>query len=200
MDILAVQNKFYKFKGKFYSFLLSKSAGSWGHNTKIYPPFCSHNLKQFFIGNNATIHSYGWIECVTSYCKQKYYPHLEIGDNAYIGHRVHIICCGTMSIGRGVMMADGVYISDNLHGYEDISLPVEKQPLNHPGPVTIEDEVWLGENVCVLPGVTIGKHSVVGANSVVSRNIPPYSVAVGAPAKVIKQYNHESKKWEKVVS
>jgi acetyltransferase-like isoleucine patch superfamily enzyme len=89
-------------------------------------------------------------------------------------------------------MADGIYITDNLHGYEDVSRPVMPQPLKNPGPVTIEDEVWLGENVCVLPNVTIGKHSVVGSNSVVTKDIPPYSVAVGTPARVIKTYSPES--------
>ena len=72
-----------------------------------------------------------------------------------------------------------------------------EQSLVVPGPVVIEDEVWLGERVCVMPNVTIGKHSVVGANSVVTKSIPPYSVAVDSPAKVIKQYNHDTKQWER---
>ncbi|OHB58918.1 MAG: hypothetical protein A2Y12_17715 [Planctomycetes bacterium GWF2_42_9] len=72
------------------------------------------------------------------------------------------------------------------------------QPLVNPGTVQIEDEVWLGEGVCVMPNVTIGKHSVIGSNAVVTKNIPPYSVAVGIPAKVIRQYNHETKGWERV--
>jgi lipopolysaccharide O-acetyltransferase len=70
------------------------------------------------------------------------------------------------------------------------------QPLKVPGPVVIEDEVWLGERVCVMPNVTIGKHSVIGANSVVTKDIPPYCIAVGVPARIIKQYNHNKKQWE----
>jgi len=65
-------------------------------------------------------------------------------------------------------------------------------------PIVIEDEVWLGANVVVVAGVTIGKHSVVAAGAVVTKSIPPYSVAVGNPARVIKQYNFETKKWERV--
>jgi acetyltransferase-like isoleucine patch superfamily enzyme len=104
---------------------------------------------------------------------------------------------GQMNIGKNVIIADKVYISDNLHSFEDINKPIIAQPLKHM-PVTIEDEVWLGENVCVLPGVTIGKHSVIGANSVVTKSIPPYSVAVGSPAKVIKKFNHDTQQWEKI--
>ncbi|MBL4677498.1 MAG: hypothetical protein JKY70_15040 [Mucilaginibacter sp.] len=63
-------------------------------------------------------------------------------------------------------------------------------------PVIIEDNVWIGETVSVLPGVTIGKGSIIGASAVVTKNIPPYSIAVGNPAKVIKTYNFESNSWE----
>jgi acetyltransferase-like isoleucine patch superfamily enzyme len=125
-------------------------------------------------------------------------PRIEIGDGTYIGHRVHIIACGKIMIGKFVMIADGVYISDNLHGFEDIDRPVAPQPLSHPGPVTIEDEVWIGENVSILPNVTVGRHSVVGSNSVVTKDVPPFSVAAGVPAKIIKQYNHSRKKWERI--
>ena len=65
-------------------------------------------------------------------------------------------------------------------------------------PVTIEDDVWIGANAVILPGVTLGKHSVVAAGSVVSRSVPPYSVCAGSPAKVIKQFNPQSKIWEKI--
>jgi acetyltransferase-like isoleucine patch superfamily enzyme len=199
MDFIKIQSRIKKLKGKIYSRLLKGSVGGWGHKTTIYPPFWSNNLRQFFIGNNCQINPCGWIDCVTQYCGQEYSPRLEIGDNAYIGHRVHIIVCGNMKIGNDVIMADGVYISDNLHGYDKIDVPIEKHPLTHPGPVTIGDQVWLGENVCVLPNVTIGRHSVIGANSVVTKDIPDYCVAVGSPARVIKRYNHEKQQWEKVI-
>jgi acetyltransferase-like isoleucine patch superfamily enzyme len=74
------------------------------------------------------------------------------------------------------------------------------QGINGVAPVTIGRGTWLGQNVVVLPGVTIGQHCVVGANSVVNSSIPDYSVAVGAPARVVRQYNRNSAKWERVAS
>jgi acetyltransferase-like isoleucine patch superfamily enzyme len=99
-----------------------------------------------------------------------------------------------MKIGRHVLIADRVYISDNLHGYEDVTKPMLAQPLVH-RPVEIQDEVWLGENVCVLPGVTIGRHSVIGSNSVVTKDVPPHSVAAGVPARVLRTYDPRTAQW-----
>lgn len=90
-----------------------------------------------------------------------------------------------------------VYISDNLHSFEDIGTPIHKQPIKQIGTVRIGEGSWLGENVCVI-GANIGKHCTIGANSVVTHDIPDYSVAVGAPAKVIKRYDFETQQWEKV--
>ena len=86
----------------------------------------------------------------------------------------------------------------HAHAYENITLPISQQGINRIAPVTIGRETWLGENVLVLPGVTIGKHCVIGANSVVNTSIPDYSVAVGAPARAIKRYNPETGVWERL--
>ena|SRR3569833_3199784 len=107
-------------------------------------------------------------------------------------------------IGNNVLMASKIYISDCTHGSysgnefdSDPEIPPAERPLIAQ-PVVIEDNVWLGEFVSVLPGVTIGKGTIVGANSVVSRSLPPYVIAVGTPAKVIKNYNFETRMWENV--
>ncbi len=110
----------------------------------------------------------------------------------------------SVSIGNNVLLASKIYISDCSHGsyagdeYDSHpdSIPHDR-PL-HAKPVVIEDNVWLGEFVSVLPGVTIGRGTIVGANSVVSKDLPPYVIAVGTPAKAIKVFNHETKKWEKI--
>ena len=197
MSYLQFQRWFNTKKARIYTRFLRSDFGAIGKLSCIHPPFHNNNAKQIYIGDNCCIYNYGWIDCVPAYGPVTYDPKVDIGDNTYIGFRAHIIACGHMKIGNNVVIADGVYISDNLHGFEDINSPVMPQPLSHPGPVTIEDDVWLGEGVCVLPNVTIGKHSVIGSNSVVTKDIPPYSVAVGVPAKVIKCYNHDSGKWEK---
>jgi acetyltransferase-like isoleucine patch superfamily enzyme len=110
---------------------------------------------------------------------------------------VHMIACQHMTIGKNVVFADGVYVTDNLHGYEDTNNPIFSSDLVSPGPVAIEDEAWIGEHACVMPNVTIGRHAVVGANAVVTKNIPPFSVAVGVPARVIRQYSKKTGRWER---
>ena len=97
-------------------------------------------------------------------------------------------------IEESVLTADRVYISDNIHGYEDVSIPIKNQPIVQKGTVTIGSGSWIGENVSIL-GASIGKHCVIGANSVVTRNIPDYSVAIGSPARVIKRYDMDNNNW-----
>lgn len=122
---------------------------------------------------------------------------LIIKDGCVIGNFNHIYATGKIVLEKDVLTADRVYISDNLHGYEDISTPIKQQPIKQHGQVKIGEGSWLGENVSVI-GSSIGKHCVIGANSVVTHDIPDYSVAVGIPAKVIKKYDFINKQWVKV--
>ena len=131
---------------------------------------------------------------------------LKFGRNVQLNDYVHITAAHSVEIGDNVLMASKIYISDCTHGSyigneddsDPMTLPVER-PLSVKS-VKIEDNVWLGESVSVLPGVTIGKGAIVGANSVVSKSLPAYVIAVGSPAKPIKFYNFESKRWEKYVN
>ena len=104
-----------------------------------------------------------------------------------------------MTINRPVTAAikNKVYISDNLHSYADLSKPIIEQPIKQLKKIRIGEGSWIGENVCVI-GASIGKHCTIGANSVVTHDIPDYSVAVGAPARVVKRYNEMTQKWEKI--
>jgi acetyltransferase-like isoleucine patch superfamily enzyme len=88
-------------------------------------------------------------------------------------------------------------VSDNLHTYEDVNVPVIKQGIKQCEEVEIGEGSWIGENVCVI-GAKVGRHCVIGANAVVTEDIPDYSVAVGMPAKVIKKYNPEKGIWERI--
>lgn len=198
MNFLKIKKWYRETKASWHTRLIRSSFGEIAEGCRICPPFHTNDPSEIYIGRNSCINAGGWLDCVKQYGNVKYSPRLEIGENAYIGHRVHIIACGHMRLGNNIVLADGVYITDNIHGYQNVEMPIMPQPLTYPGPVTIEDEVWLGEGVCVMPNVTIGKHSVIGANAVVTKNIPAYSIAVGIPAKVIKQYNFENKKWDRV--
>ena len=121
-------------------------------------------------------------------------PTLKILDGTVIGNFNHIYATSKIVIGAKVLTADRVYISDNLHSYSDISVPIMDQPILQNGEVIIGDGTWIGENVCIL-GVKIGKNCVIGANSVVTKDVPDFSVAVGAPAKIIKRYCITNKSW-----
>jgi acetyltransferase-like isoleucine patch superfamily enzyme len=130
---------------------------------------------------------------------------LHFGNNVQLNDFVHITAVENVKIGNNVLMASKIYISDCSHGSysgdyihsNPNSIPIDR-PLTSK-PVSIEDNVWLGEFVSVLPGVTIGKGTVVGANSVVSKSLPENVIAVGSPAKPIKKFNFKTSQWEKLI-
>ena len=118
-------------------------------------------------------------------------PVVRIGDRCLIGRGSGIVGHLSIEIGNDVWTGHHVYITDQSHGYEDVSLPISLQSQPE-SPVVIGDGSWLGHGVVVLPGAKIGKHVAVGANSVVTGELPDFCVAVGAPARVIRQYTPES--------
>lgn len=128
---------------------------------------------------------------------------LILGKNVQVNDYVHIGAVNKVVIGNNVLIASKVYISDHNHGnYKGLeqSIP-DSNPAKRPivsMPVFIEDNVWIGEQVSILPGVTIGKGSIIGANSVVSKSIPSGCIAIGVPAKVIKKFNYTTNKWERI--
>ena len=123
---------------------------------------------------------------------------IRISNNVHIGSYNIIGARESIILEDNVLIGPHVMIGDHSHQYENIEIPIKLQESTEGGPVRIERDSWIGANVFILPNVTIGRHSVVGANSVVNRDIPPYSVAVGAPARVIKQYDFGLKQWVKL--
>lgn len=115
-----------------------------------------------------------------------------IGRSTRVGMSNVVI--GPVSIGNDVILAQNIVMSGLNHSYEDIYLPISRQNVTT-APITIEDECWVGANAVITAGVTIGKHSVIAAGSVVTKDVPPYSVAAGNPARVIKQFDFEKKQW-----
>jgi len=128
-------------------------------------------------------------------------PLIRIGKNVQINDNVHIAAVESVDIGDDVLIASKVFITDHNHGNygegEEQDSPMSKPNSRkiYTKPVKIEKNVWIGEFVCVLPGVTIGEGSIIGAMSVVTKNIEPFSIAVGSPAKVVKKYNFDENKW-----
>jgi lipopolysaccharide O-acetyltransferase len=129
---------------------------------------------------------------------------LTIGKDVQINDYVHIASINSVTIGDNVLMASKIYISDHDHGFygqegkhDSPMIPPNERALSN-SPVIIEDNVWIGQSVSVLKGVTIGFGSIIGANSVVTKDIPAHCIAVGSPAKVIRTYDFESKQWKKI--
>ena len=115
-----------------------------------------------------------------------FFSKIELGERVAINHNCYIDARGGLSIGNFVMIGPNCVLNTCDHGIEERARPMYLQPLTY-GRVTIEDDVWIGANVCVNKGVTIGKGTVVAAGSVVTKDLPPYSICGGVPAKVIRE-------------
>jgi len=144
-------------------------------------------FNNFVLGDNSTIEDFCTINNGVG--------DILIGQRSRIG--MSNVLIGPVTIGNDVILAQNIVMSGLNHGYEDITLPPHNQPVTKKK-IILEDEVWIGANSVVLAGVTIGKHAVVAAGSVVTKNVPAYSVVVGNPAKVIKQYNPQTRVWERL--
>ncbi len=121
---------------------------------------------------------------------------LFIGEGTYIGPNTHISGTqGEIIIGKKVMIADNVLVSTAAHKYRDVLRPIKDQGYESKGNIIICDGSWIGVGSIIMSGVRVGKNSVVGANSVVTHDIPPFSVAAGSPARIIKRYDTTEKRW-----
>jgi len=162
-----------------------------GKNLTINNPQCIYLGRIKGIGDNT------YLGPVTESVGVKYSPRIEIGDGTWVGKNCSIASINCVRIGKDVLFAGHVHITDHSHGYEDPDTPISKQKLFSKGPIVIEDQCWLGFSCEILSGVHIGKHCVVAARSVVTKDVPSYSIVAGNPARIIKRYNFDTKKWEK---
>jgi len=176
-------------------FIYRKIFKSFGNNSFLNRTLMLINPDRIIVGDNVNILKNAWLSVNPIDNADDCF--LEIGDGSSIGHFCHIYATKKISIGKKVLIADKVYISDNLHSYEDVSIPVIDQRIKQLSEVEIGYGSWIGENVCII-GSKIGKNCVIGANSVVTKDIPDYCVAVGIPAEVIKKYNVKKGVWDKV--
>ncbi len=117
---------------------------------------------------------------------------LKIGNHTRIG--ISNVLIAPVEVGNNCILAQNIVISGLNHGYQNPGIPIKDQPVETK-PVVIEDECWIGANVSIAAGVRIGKHAVVGAGSAVTKPVPPYHVAVGNPARLIKKYDFTQQKW-----
>ena len=154
--------------------------------------------KYISCGTNIAIGENSKLLCWDSYNGKKFEtsPSIIIGSGVRITRNLTIQCANRVQIGDNVLIASDVFIIDYNHGNSPLTKNYLDNPLNISGRgVAIENGVWIGNNVIILPNVTIGEKSIVGAGSVVTKSIPAYSVAVGNPAHVIKHFDFETNIW-----
>ena len=148
-----------------------------------------HGAKYIDIANNVTMGRRLVIEVYDKSQDLHVTPCIKLGNYVNIGDYSHLSCVNAIIVKDNVRMGRKVFITDNAHGASDRSLldmRPNTRPLASKGPVIIEENVWIGEMVCIMPGVTIGRGAIIGANAVVTKDVPPYALAAGNPAKVIK--------------
>lgn len=147
-----------------------------------------------FFGNNCELIA------MNKHYEQLLNPSLVVGDNVRVTARCRIVCAGHIEIGNNVLIGPDVFIIDNNHGKDPTNITgFSRQPLEVKK-VHIEEGCWIGARVTILPGVIIGSHSIIGAGSVVTHDVPAYSIAVGIPAKAIKTWNFATNEWENIDS
>lgn len=167
--------------------------GAWGEGAVIGPPARITRPDRIFLGDRVVIHEHSWISVVAAV--EGYTPTLTIGSGCLIDRLLHVACVGEITIGKDALIGERVLISDTFHQYEDVTRPSLHQPLEPPRPVHIGDGVGIGLGACIMPGVTIGDNAYIAAGSVVNRDVPPRSVAVGNPARVVRRYDDEKGSW-----
>jgi acetyltransferase-like isoleucine patch superfamily enzyme len=161
-----------------------------GEGSSIQRPFVLYGLENISIGSHFLAGRNGKLRTYSFFSGKKHRPFIMIGDNVHFETDCYLSAIGRISIGDNVTLASYVTIIDHNHGavdYSDLEIPVMQRQLSTKGDISIEDNVWIGEHAVILSGVTIGKNSIIGANSVVTKSIPENCVAAGIPAKVIKK-------------
>ena len=146
---------------------------------------------------NVQIGRYARIEGVESWNGKSFCPVIIFSEGSSAQQNLHLTCANKVIIGKNTAIAANVTITDIHHPYTDVSIPIEHQMIEVKE-VVIDDDCKIYNNAVILPGVHIGKHVTIGANSVVTRDVPNYSVVIGAPAKIIKRYDFKNKIWKKV--
>lgn len=132
------------------------------------------------IGENTLFEPHVWITMPAD-------AHVRIGAGSFLNLAVMVAAVERVEIGSNVMLANGCFVTDGNHRFDDLDRPVTWQGFTTKGPTRVGDNVWCGANVVITSGVTVGERCVIGANSVVTDDLPPYSIAAGAPARVLSR-------------
>lgn len=164
------------------------SINDFPHNTSIGNYVNFYGKKHISLDSGICFNRGCIIEAWDNYRGYKYTPVIRIGKNCSFGEYTHITCCNRIIIGENVLTGRFVLIADNSHGdFNNINMPPRERPLFSKGPIVINDNVWIGDRVSILGGVSIGENSIVATGAIVTKDVPANSLVAGCPAKIIKQ-------------
>jgi acetyltransferase-like isoleucine patch superfamily enzyme len=154
--------------------------GAFGERSVLVPPTRTDSPARIFIGNDVVIHEGSWLSVVQAHAD--IVPTLRFGDRSRVGRFCHFACVGEIDIGEDAMISDKVLICDAYHGYEDVTLLAQRQPMSRPRTVVIGARAVVAIGAIILPGVRIGEGAYVADWAVVSRSVPPGAYVAGNPA------------------
>lgn len=174
-----------------YTKFCSLQFSSFGKKSRIGCYSTFEGLNRISIGQHSRIGRYAVITAWENFNKENYTPRIVIGNNCSIGEYVHITAIKSIIVGNNVLIGRRVTISDNSHGvnesFAELQTPPNQRKLYSKGEVVIEDNVWIGDKATILAGVRIGFGSIIGANAVVTKDIPAFSIVGGVPARILRK-------------
>ena len=180
----------------FYTGWVKRGFKRYGNDSMIEYPIILFGKKYISIGNNFETRGRLRIEAFDNFKNHSYNPEIIIKDNVSFNYDCHLGAINKIVIGNNVLIGSRVLITDHFHGLAQIKfleIPPKERKLISKGPIFIEDNVWIGEGAVIMPNVTIGMNSIIGANAVVTKNVPKNCYAVGVPAEISHIRNNINK-------
>jgi lipopolysaccharide O-acetyltransferase len=187
-SLLAAWRGFVRLQGKAFSVVAGGAFASFGKRSVIQLPVRLSGEERIAIGDDVFVGAGSWLQVLAGHGDG---VALTIGDGTSMSGNCVLSAAVSVRLGERVLFARNVYVADHSHAFTDERQAVLDQGITKLAPVEICDGAWLGQNVVVGPGVRIGRGAVIGANSVVLHDVPDFAVAVGAPARVVKQIETE---------
>ncbi|HEU4975479.1 MAG TPA: acyltransferase [Baekduia sp.] len=169
-----------RIRDRLFAAAVRRSFAGWGAGTVVQMPFRVEGEERIAIGADVFVGAGSWLQTIGD-------GRIAIGDGCQFSGQVVVSASRSIVLEPHVLVARNVHVLDHLHRFEPGQGPVHAQGITGERPVTIREGAWIGTNAVILPGVTIGVGAVVGANSVVRDDVPDWSVAVGAPARVVRR-------------
>jgi acetyltransferase-like isoleucine patch superfamily enzyme len=167
-------------RARMFTLMIRRSFAAWGTRSVVVPPLRLEGERDIAIGAGAWLGSGCWLNAIGGT--------ITVGDGCSFAGDITISAVASVTLGRDVLVARGVHIGDHDHAFTDPGRPAMRQGITNVAPVMIGDGAWLGHNVTVTAGVSIGRGAVIAAGAVVTRDVPSYSLAVGIPARVVKSW------------